>query len=85
MTQIRQLFTRYGANRRFWRHVHTGAPGECWPWSGPRGPDGEPEFEGMPAQVKAYSLARGPVPVDGSVRRTCGDPGCVNPDHLERV
>ena len=83
MTGIRQLFARYGANRRFWKHARVGGPGECWPWSGPRDRDGAPWFDGGPAQQKAYELARGPVPPGASVRRTCGEPACVNPDHLE--
>lgn len=83
MTGIRHLFARYSAHRRFWKHARVGGPGECWPWTGPTGREGAPAFEGRPAEVRAYELARGPVPPGGSVRRTCGHPECVNPDHLD--
>jgi hypothetical protein len=83
MTGFRQLLARYGANRRFWKHTSAGAPGECWRWGGPTTPDGAPAYDGVRADTKAYELARGPVPRGAGVRHTCGNPSCVNPDHLE--
>ena len=60
MSEIWRLFTRYGINRRFWKHADVGAPGECWPWRGPARPDGAPEYDGGPACAKAYELAAAP-------------------------
>ena len=83
MTAIRKLFARYSAHRRFWKHADVGEPGECWRWSGPLRPDGAPAYDGVRADFKAYELARGPLPPGTEVRHSCGNPGCVNPDHLE--
>jgi hypothetical protein len=83
MTALWRLFARFVVNRRFWKQVDVGRPNECWPWEGPTGSDGTPEFSGRAACTRAYELARGPVPVAARVRRLCGNPGCVNPDHLE--
>jgi len=82
MTRTWQLFARFAVNRRFWKHVEVGGPDECWPWQGPAGRDGNPEFDGRPACVRAYELARGPVPDSARLRHRCGNPQCVNPEHL---
>jgi len=82
MTGIRQLFARFAVNRRFWKHVDVGGPDECWTWHGPTGRDGTPEFDGRRACVHAYELARGPVEDSARLRHSCGNPSCVNPDHL---
>ena len=78
-----RLFARFAVNRRFWKQVDVGAPGECWNWQGPVGPDGVPAFDGRPAATRAYELARGPVPEGARLRQLCGNPMCVNPDHRE--
>ena len=83
MTEIWRLFGRYSANRRFWKRVDARGPGECWPWTGPVGTDGLPRYDGRPAHVWAYELARDPVPPGACVSRRCDDQRCVNPDHLE--
>ena len=67
--------------RRFWKHVDVRGPDECWPWHGPSGRGG-PEFDGRPACIRAYELARGPVPDGARLRHICGNPQCVNPEHL---
>ena len=85
MTRTWRLFARFAANRRFWKQVDVRGPGECWCWRGPIGPGGVPEFGGRPAATHAYELARGPVPDRARVRQHCGDPRCMNPDHLELV
>ncbi len=77
-----RLFIRFIRNRRFWKHVDVGAPGECWSWRGPTGPDGIPAFDGRPACLRAYELARGPLAEGTPLRHRCGNPWCVNPDHL---
>jgi hypothetical protein len=83
MTGIWRLFGRFGANRRFWKCVDARGPGDCWPWTGPAGSDGLPRYDGMPAHVRAYELARGPIPPGARLSRRCADQRCVNPDHLE--
>jgi hypothetical protein len=85
MTAIWRLFARFGAQRRFWKRAEVGAPGDCWPWTGPTGADGLPAFDGRPAAVAAYEQARGPVPEGARVTHRCGNPRCLNPDHLELV
>jgi hypothetical protein len=44
-----------------------------------RGPSGRVES----AQAVAYQIWVGDVPADKMVIRTCGEPRCVNPEHLE--
>jgi hypothetical protein len=83
MTVLPSLFARFVVNRRFWKRVEVGGPEECWTWKGLTGSDGTPEFRGRAAWLRAYELARGPVPARARVRRLCGNPNCVNPDHLE--
>ena len=80
--QLLPLFARFTVNRRFWKHVDVGGPDECWSWRGRRGPDGIPAFDGRPAGLRAYELARGPIPEGVRLRHRCGNPWCVNPHHL---
>jgi hypothetical protein len=83
LTRTWRLFARFAVNRRFWKQVDVRAPDECWSWQGTVGPDGVPEFDGRPAAARAYELARGPVPDRAWLRQLCGNPRCMNPDHLE--
>ena len=83
MTGPWRSFARFAVNRRFWKQVDVRGPDDCWTWHGPTGPDGVPEFNGRPAYMRAYELARGPVPDSARLRQRCGDLGCLNPEHLE--
>ena len=83
MTGVAQLWLRYARNRRFWKHVRVEGPRDCWPWLGRVGPDGSANYQGLPAYVRAFELARGPVPAGAHVERRCADPRCDNPEHLE--
>jgi hypothetical protein len=83
VTNLALLFARYERRRRFWKNVRVDDAQACWPWEGRTGPDGYGRFKGRPAHEYAYELARGALPADGGLERSCGNPSCVNPDHLE--
>ena len=73
---------RFERGRRFWRHVRVGAHDECWPWEGEVDADGHGVYAGGRADAHAYELVMGRAPA-GALAHRCGDPRCVNPDHLE--
>jgi len=59
---------------------------KCHQWQGATASNGFPIFFirgiAQSATRVAYLLAHGKAPDGQSVRRTCGNPMCVNPDHL---
>jgi hypothetical protein len=83
VTNLARLIGRYERQRRFWKNVRVDHPQSCWPWEGRTDPDGNGRFKGRPAHEYAYELARGTLPANGRLERSCGNPHCVNPDHLE--
>jgi hypothetical protein len=74
----------YERKRRFWRLVDVRGRAECWPWTGPVDPDGSARYGRAPAASQAYELMRGSLPAGATLKRTCGNRRCVNPEHLER-
>lgn len=76
---------------RFWKHVPSGAPDECWEWQGTRGPP--PNHYGTiyvsqnPMRYKkahrlSWEIHHGPIPEGKNVLHHCDNPPCVNPAHL---
>lgn len=75
---------------RFWSFVAEDGFGECWWWQGNRHPQGYGRFVGddqrdVYAHRYIYELKVGPIPDGYEVDHLCGNPPCVNPDHLEAV
>lgn len=63
-------------------------PDGCWLWTATRDLDsGFPRFwfDGRCGQAHRFAYERyvAPIPDGKVVRRTCGNSGCVNPEHLE--
>lgn|SRR5512141_493424 len=58
----------------------------CWLWRGRRGPDGVGILTVDGAVLSAPRLAwqfdHGPLEAEAELLHTCGNPGCVRPDHL---
>lgn len=84
---IRGVFHyRKSPTERFWAKVDKKGPSECWTWHGVRNDAGYGIFNINHKDVRAhrfsYQLAHGDCPDDLEVRHLCGNPGCVNPDHL---
>lgn len=59
----------------------------CQLWQGYRDGKGYGQVSvgGKPhwAHRVMYALFNGPIPAGETVHHTCGEPSCVNPDHLE--
>lgn len=68
----------------FWANVRKGR--SCWYWEGPVSSNGHglATFEGIRehAHRVAYRITYGHVPDGVGVQRACGNPKCVNPEHL---
>jgi hypothetical protein len=58
----------------------------CWMWTGPFTANGYPRLcigakvSHYPARL-AWTLLKGPVPAGMRLRATCGNRGCINPEH----
>ena len=74
---------RVSLTSRFWRKVVRG-PG-CWVWTGARRANGTGIFavsqRPRPAHRVAWQLVHGEPPA-GQIVWSCGNRGCVRPDHL---
>lgn len=57
--------------------------GDCWTWTGNRDREGYGKLTVDGKTHRAHRLAAGDVPAGHEVHHTCGDPSCVNPEHLE--
>jgi HNH endonuclease len=73
---------------RFERYVER--TDSCWLWTGHRDRKGYGRFllhkgSSDRAHRVAYELAVGPIPEGHELHHTCGEPGCVNPGHLETI
>ena len=79
-----RLLRRYERGRRFWRHVRVGARDECWLWQGDVDAEGRGVYGDARADARAYELALGEEP-GSALAHSCGEPRCVNPEHLEPV
>ena len=59
----------------------------CWDWTGKRNWGGYGSVQKgdhhRGAHRVAFEQANGPIPDDHFVHHRCGNPACVNPDHLE--
>lgn len=82
MSGVVDLFRRYERGRRFWRLVDVEGRDDCWPWHGPTDRAGNGRFGRRPAHEHAYELMVGPLAPDTTLEHSCGNPRCVNPDHL---
>jgi hypothetical protein len=79
-----RLVHRFERGRRFWRHVRVGGREECWLWEGKVDAEGRGMYGDERADAHAYALVLGGDP-PAAVEHRCGDPRCVNPEHLRRV
>lgn len=75
---------------RFWEKVRKGSGDECWLWVGGKGRSGYGSMRpthrrNMAAHRISYEFHFGPVPEGLQVHHRCGNPPCVNPEHLEAV
>ncbi len=68
----------------------TGAPGECWLWTGRTKPPGYGALQTGPLGARrtvfahrfAWEVANGPIPAGMFVCHSCDVPLCCNPAHL---
>jgi len=74
--------------RRFWSHVRHD-PGRCWIWKAYRDPKGYGQFSYRGRVVWAhrfaYALLNGVCRRGLTVHHRCGNPSCVNPNHLTQL
>jgi hypothetical protein len=74
---------------RFWTSVDRGdqSTEACWEWQGPEGYGAYPLFRvkhrAVSAARVAWFTATGEFPLSGRLRRTCQNPRCVRPEHME--
>lgn len=58
----------------------------CWLWTGAKSRGGYGVYLQWRAvdwrPSRAYELARGPIPAGLTIDHLCGNPSCVNPEHL---
>lgn len=68
---------------------YTAEPDGCWTWTGTVTPGGYGLFgasgKNKYAHRFAYEHHVGPIPEGLEIDHLCGNPSCVNPDHLEPV
>jgi len=72
---------------RFWSKVDKRGPDECWEWTGRFTGQGVAEFSigGHPftaARVMLQIMGRKQPQFKIKQERMCGNPKCINPDHL---
>lgn len=71
---------------KFFKHTDIRESAECWPWEGPRSPNGYGQVscagDKRSAHRLSYEIFNGPIPAGMVVRHVCDNPSCVNPEHL---
>jgi hypothetical protein len=80
---------RANSAARFWQHVATGLPDECWEWQGKRdAKNGYGSVGWNGKTMRAHRVALSLIDGDWSSRllvcHTCDNPPCCNPAHLWR-
>lgn len=72
-----------------WDRIEVAAPDTCWPWRGfvKSNGYGSLNYKGKAfnAHRLVYSLLVATIPDGQVVDHICGNPGCVNPRHLQAV
>lgn len=76
--------------KKFWEKVQRSEKSGCWTWAGSTDQEGFGRIRVKSAEKRVDLIAhrvswfihRGPVPEGMSVLHSCGNRGCVNPDHL---
>ena len=60
--------------------------GDCWEWQGCKCPKGygrcKVDGKSRWCHRISYAIFKGLVPADLHIHHLCGNPACVNPDHL---
>lgn len=69
----------------FWSRVTRGHVADCWPWNGAMKASGYGIFRKVRVHRVAFTLLRGPIPVDKTIDHLCRNRRCVNPSHMEIV
>lgn len=73
--------------KRFMSNVDIDLETDCWNWIGNLKDGCKPRFvlnnKSIMAQRYAYLMSYGHLPEGVSIKRTCGNRLCVNPDHLQ--
>lgn len=73
--------------QRFLSLVNNSNPSECWAWKGSINSKGQGRFfdgeQWQSAHRLMWQFAKGEIPEDFSVQRTCNNLLCVNPGHLQ--
>ena len=83
-------------HQNFLNHVEVpeSDPDDCWEWKGRHVMSQEgliaaiglhPGAPVVAAYKRAYELFNGPIPDGMVIRHSCGNPNCVNPDHLKLI
>ena len=78
------MMTHDARLQRFWEKVEKGDG--CWLWRGARNSKGYGSFRAASGPVGAHRFAYeatvGLIPPGMTIDHRCGNPSCVNPDHL---
>jgi hypothetical protein len=72
---------------RLWAQVRTTGPRECWPWVGPKDPDGYGRIESGRHRHPVHRVAleihlRRALRPNHVAAHRCDNPPCCNPEHL---